>query len=169
MLTINVATLREGQSQYEADVTPEEADLSEDNEFSRPIHVLHDFNKVGEEVFIKTSLITNVKLTCDVCLDDFDYNINELVEIILTRDKELVEREEEDVYLLSDATTQVDITESVREALLLALPFKKICRPDCKGLCSTCGTNLNHDQCSCTNERVDPRWAGLKNITFDND
>lgn len=169
MLTINVATLHEGQSQYEADVTAEEADLTEVKEFNCPIHVLHNFNKVGDEVFIKTSLTTQVDVTCDVCLDDFKLDVNELLDIILTKDKDLVERGEEDVYLIADSTTQVDITDSVRQSLLLAVPFKKVCRQDCKGLCPTCGGNLNTEQCSCTNERTDPRWAGLKNITFDND
>jgi uncharacterized protein len=169
VLTVNVATLREGQSKFEADVTVEEADLIDVKEFAHPIHVLHDFNKVGDEVFIKTSLTTQVELTCDVCLEDFKLDVNERIEIILTKDKDLVEREEEDVYLVSDSTTKVDITDSVRQSLLLAVPFKRVCREDCKGLCATCGTNLNHHQCSCTNEKIDPRWAGLKNITFDND
>lgn len=169
MLTVNIATLREGQSQYETDVTATEADLAEHKEFSHPIHILHDFNKVGDEVFIKTSLSTQVDLSCDVCLDDFTLDIDDMVEIVLTKDKELVEREQEDVYLIADSTTQVDITDSVRQSLLLAMPLKKECREDCKGLCPHCGVNLNHDHCSCTNENVDPRWAGLKNINFDND
>ncbi len=169
MLTVNVATLREGQSRFETDVTADEIELSDIEAFRHPIHILHDVNKVGDEVFIKTSLTTQVDLACDVCLDDFTYDVKELIEIILTKDHDLVEREEEDVYLITDYTTQIDITDSVRQSLLLAIPFKRVCREGCKGLCASCGANLNHEQCSCTTEKVDPRWAGLKNITFDND
>lgn len=169
MLTINVATLGEGQSKFEADVPVEDIDLADSNEFNNPIHVLHDINKVGDEIFIKSSLSTKVDLICDVCLDDFATDVNEQVDIILTKDTDLVEREEEDVYLYSDAAPKIDITDSVRQTLLLAIPFKKVCREDCKGLCPQCGVNLNHEQCSCTHERIDPRWSGLKNISFDND
>ncbi len=169
MLTVNIATLREGQSKYEADVTAEEADVADHKEFCHPIRILHNFNKVGDEVFLKTSLSTQVDLACDVCLDEFTLDISDLVEIMLTKDKELVERGEEDVYLVADSTTQVDITDSVRQSLLLAVPLRKVCREDCKGLCPTCGANLNDDPCSCSNEEIDSRWAGLKNITFDND
>jgi len=39
-----------------------------------------------------------------------------------------------------------------------------LCREDCKGLCPTCGKNLNAEQCSCANEVHDARWTALKEI-----
>ncbi len=169
MLTVNVATISEGQSRFEADVSVDDADLEQSPEFNHPIHILHDFNKVGDDVFIKTKLTTKVDLTCDVCLDEFKLDLDETVDIILTKDSDLVERGEEDVYLITDSTTQVDITDSVRQSLLLSIPFKKVCRDECQGLCPICGINLNYEKCSCVTEKIDPRWQELKNISFDND
>ena len=56
------------------------------------------------------------------------------------------------------------LEDALREQVLLAVPLKAICRQDCKGLCAQCGTNLNLEQCSCSEEPEDPRWSALKDI-----
>jgi uncharacterized protein len=58
----------------------------------------------------------------------------------------------------------IDVDPLVREQVLLALPMQASCRDDCKGLCGGCGKNLNEGQCGCAADRVDPRFAQLKNI-----
>jgi len=58
----------------------------------------------------------------------------------------------------------IDLDPLVREQVLLALPMHAVCREDCKGLCGSCGQNLNEGQCACAAEQVDPRLAALKNI-----
>jgi uncharacterized protein len=58
----------------------------------------------------------------------------------------------------------IDLDPIVREQVLLALPMHAVCREDCKGLCGSCGQNLNEGQCACATEQVDPRLAALKNI-----
>jgi uncharacterized protein len=56
------------------------------------------------------------------------------------------------------------LEDALREQVLLAVPLKTLCREDCKGLCPHCGKNLNESQCSCAEQREDPRWAALKEI-----
>ena len=51
---------------------------------------------------------------------------------------------------------EVDLTDDVREELLLAFPSCFYCSPDCKGICPMCGTNLNHASCSCDRSQADP-------------
>lgn len=58
----------------------------------------------------------------------------------------------------------IDLDPIVREQVLLALPMHAVCRDDCKGLCGSCGQNLNEGQCGCATTQVDPRLAALKNI-----
>lgn len=169
MVTFNVAAIPEGHSRFETEVSVQDVDLSDSEEFTRSIHIVYDCNKIGDEVFITTLLSTAVDLTCDVCLDQFQLHLKEKVEIVLTTDSELVERDEEDIYLITDASTNVDITDSIRQTLVLAIPFKKKCKETCKGLCETCGANLNYEQCSCSQTKIDPRWQGLKNISFDDE
>ncbi len=49
---------------------------------------------------------------------------------------------------------EVDLTDDVREELLLAVPSCFYCSPDCKGICPMCGTNLNHGACSCDRQQA---------------
>jgi uncharacterized protein len=57
------------------------------------------------------------------------------------------------------------LEDVLREQVLLALPARALCKPDCKGLCARCGANRNLQPCSCDAGPSDPRWealAGLK-------
>ena len=71
-----------------------------------------------------------------------------------------LERADEELF---DGKT-IDLDPLVREQVLLALPMHAVCREDCKGLCGTCGQNLNEGECGCARSQVDPRLAALKNI-----
>ena len=64
----------------------------------------------------------------------------------------------EETYPLADG--EVDLEPLVRDAVLLELPQAPLCRPDCLGLCPTCGANRNEEPCSCVAPR-DERWAAL--------
>ena len=59
---------------------------------------------------------------------------------------------------------QVDLELVAREAILLDLPLAPVCRPDCAGLCPTCGTDLNEGTCNCVPAVSDPRWAALDGL-----
>jgi len=56
------------------------------------------------------------------------------------------------------------LEDALREQVLLSVPLRVLCREDCKGLCPTCGKNLNLERCSCANEVPDVRWTALKEI-----
>ena len=51
---------------------------------------------------------------------------------------------------------EVDLTDDVREELLLAVPSCFYCSPDCKGICPMCGANLNHASCACDKQQAEP-------------
>ena len=69
---------------------------------------------------------------------------------------------------------EVDLTEDVREELLLAVPSCFYCSPDCKGICPVCGTNLNHASCVCDRTPAEPEpgpaapspWDQLDALNF---
>jgi uncharacterized protein len=58
----------------------------------------------------------------------------------------------------------VDLEETLREEVLLALPIAHVCDEACKGLCARCGKNLNEGTCDCKPDQPEDRWAALKNI-----
>ena len=56
------------------------------------------------------------------------------------------------------------LEEAVKEQVLLALPMKNVCRPDCAGLCPQCGQNRNLADCGCRPPLAELHWAPLENF-----
>ncbi len=64
----------------------------------------------------------------------------------------------------------LDLTEDVRDDILLTFPSRCLCRADCKGLCAGCGQNLNVRECGCGNESPDESpWAALDSLRLPDD
>jgi len=61
-----------------------------------------------------------------------------------------------------DAGDIIDVTEVVRQHVILALPLAPRCRDDCPGLCPQCGADLNDGPCGCAADEVDPRLDVLR-------
>ncbi|MBI2760276.1 MAG: DUF177 domain-containing protein [Chloroflexi bacterium] len=66
-----------------------------------------------------------------------------------------------------DELHHVDLTEAVRQAAVLNEPMQPLCRPDCRGLCATCGADLNAGACGCPPEPADERWSALQQLKLD--
>lgn len=66
--------------------------------------------------------------------------------------------EDDEAYAIVD--DELDLRPMVRDLLVLELPLAPLCRDDCRGLCPTCGADLNEGDCACVTPR-DPRWANL--------
>ena len=75
----------------------------------------------------------------------------------------VIDIEEVDAEFFTNS--KVNLTASVRDAILLALPIIQLCKKNCLGLCSECGQNLNESQCKCgDNAAIDPRFEKLKQL-----
>ncbi|MFV0406824.1 MAG: YceD family protein [Propioniciclava sp.] len=59
----------------------------------------------------------------------------------------------------------IDLEPVLRDAVVLDLPFIPLCRENCRGLCSTCGADLNADPAHGHDQVTDPRWSGLAGWT----
>lgn len=71
------------------------------------------------------------------------------------------EDEAEDVYPLKDNGSFADLEALIRDTFVDAIPLQPLCKPDCKGLCSQCGVDLNEEP-EHTHETTDIRFAGLE-------
>ena len=58
----------------------------------------------------------------------------------------------------------LDVDQLVHDEALLYWPERTLCREACKGLCPTCGQNLNDGSCNCTRTDLDPRMAKILDI-----
>mgnify|MGYP003336164825 FL=1 len=86
----------------------------------------------------------------------------------VTVDERFVEatRADDEAYRYEGDT--IDLAPLVHDAVFLELPLTPLCRETCRGLCVQCGIDLNDDTCECP-APVDPRWAKLTELRFDED
>lgn len=112
----------------------------------------------NDEVLVDLHVQTKLKLVCSRCLETFIYPIDIDIEERFTNSEE--RRGDEDVvFVIGD---ELDIAEIVESEIISTLPIKRLCTNNCKGLCQTCGKNLNKESCTCDNDNIDVRLAGLK-------
>ncbi|WP_196592519.1 YceD family protein [Pectinatus sottacetonis] len=96
---------------------------------------------------------------CDRCLEEVTENqVHNFDEIYAKKSIE----NQKDVNIFSGDF--IDITDLIHDIVIVGQPIINLCRPDCKGLCPKCGTNLNKHRCSCDNTVIDPRLMVLKKL-----
>ena len=109
------------------------------------------------------------EVPCARCLDpvrhslsgDFDLLFRPLGIDAGPPERALVPPETEIGYYQEGSLVLEDV---LREQVLLTLPVRTLCRPDCKGLCPRCGRNLNAEPCSCEASPADERWSALSDL-----
>ncbi|HVZ77982.1 MAG TPA: DUF177 domain-containing protein [Gemmatimonadaceae bacterium] len=99
---------------------------------------------------------------CRRCLADAAVQVDDEVHLIFAAAGD-EEAEDSDVYTYGPRDISLDLRPAVRESWLLSAPALVLCREDCKGLCPTCGSNLNDGPCGCTPAQ-DPRWDALRKL-----
>lgn len=128
-----------------------------------------DIQKSGEEYFCQGQVEAMVRLECSRCLKEFDTQVGNKTDFIVCCESLYADRsnkglDDEDYVFFRGSDLQADLTDIVRQTIILAVGLKPLCAEDCRGLCPTCGVNLNEQSCSCNAEKIDPRWEGLKRL-----
>lgn len=118
-------------------------------------------------------LTVTAALECSRCLAPMKFELELELEEVFRPTVQLpggphVVREPDDPATLIDEVNVLDLGEAIRQGMLLAAPARSLCSADCRGLCCRCGADLNDGPCSC-DERVDPRWAGLRAMLDEDD
>ena len=112
---------------------------------------------VVEGVLVTGRVSGPTTLKCARCLETFSGEVSlDLVELFTTPGHELPE---EEAYKVRGH--EIDLEPMLRDALVLGLPLNPVCSDACKGICASCGKNLNDGDCSCEDTSMDPRWADL--------
>lgn len=136
------------------------AELIEENRGHK--EVLDDIRIVGK-------LATEVEVACARCLESVRQPVARDFELLYrpqgadkTKEDASVSKGETEIsYYEGDGLLLEDV---LREQVLLAIPYRVLCQENCKGLCPTCGRNLNSGTCDCEEARPDPRWNALGDL-----
>ena len=122
--------------------------------------------KANETVLVTLEGELTVRQECARCLSPYDAVIavhlqEEFHPSIDIATGRLIPDTGDDDALVIDLQHVLDLTEVVRQSIILALPTTPLCREDCAGLCPICGANRNIETCNCVDAEIDPRWAAL--------
>jgi len=138
---------------------------------NKDVEVSGVLTRLKEEVFLTGRVDTVLSLNCSRCLEQFNHPVqNKLKSHFVPLGNKVASAGEVELHAVDIDTEfyendRVDLTQSVRDGILLAVPVIFLCREDCNGLCSRCGVNLNQGSCSCAKELpIDPRLEILKTL-----
>ena len=102
---------------------------------------------------------------CVRCLRDLDEDrtvaFDELYYLPRAAEARAADDDEEVEDLLLVGETDLDLEPALRDALVLDLPFRPLCRQDCAGLCAQCGERLDDLPPDHHHDQLDPRWSAL--------
>lgn len=121
-------------------------------------------NKGNKVLLIEGKGSVTLLIPCGRCLTDvacpIELDFDREVDMKMT-EEERIEALDENNYICGG---NLDVDQLIYNEILINLPTRVLCKDDCKGICSHCGTNLNEGSCQCENESLDPRMAVIRDI-----
>ncbi|MCD6461068.1 DUF177 domain-containing protein [bacterium] len=100
-----------------------------------PIYVKVCARKVSDDVIVQGEFSVNAVVACARCLREIEY---------------IIKKDNYFRYFKKPYGENINLTESLREDIMVSLPIRVLCQKDCKGLCPHCGTDLNKGSCECS-------------------
>lgn len=145
------------------------ADLPQDHpgladlefELLEPVRVSGRITASGQDSYYWEGRIrTGARAACRRCLEPTEVALDQPVRLLFTEDEAA---DDPGVMVIPRNAKVLDLTEAVREELILAAPGFPLCREDCRGLCPRCGADLNQGPCGCRSGS-DPRRKALEEL-----
>lgn len=107
---------------------------TDDVHFLDPVKVDFNLEKVSNMVLANVKVIAKISTICGRCLEEVREELKENLEFNFSIDQR-------DDF--------IDLTEDIRQEMVMDIPVRVLCKQDCKGLCVHCGVNLNTEKCQC--------------------
>lgn len=126
-------------------------------------------NTLGE-IRVQGRLEVTMEADCDRCLETAQLPVTTDFDLFYRPDpvrhaNEEVEIDEGESQIAFYKGEGLELSDILREHILLSLPMQRVCSEACKGICPSCGQNRNQGDCGCTSKPVDDRWAALKKLS----
>jgi len=133
-----------------------------------PTHIIFTLVGVADKIEISGAIKGRFSLGCARCLTPTEFLLQSEFSDVWWPFEAGAESDDFSVSSFVDSARQaVNLEEYATEMVLTHLPLRVWCKPDCKGICESCGENLNEDECSCAKHSVDPRFAVLGRLLND--
>ena len=130
--------------------------------FNGPVTAQGQVKNTAGVLELTAEVRADMTVRCDRCGVPFEKRMTPRYTAVLQADAE--DADSEDVFPLDG--DGVDVSDVLETCLILDMDQKFLCRDDCKGLCPTCGKDLNEGPCGCK-KQIDPRMAALGQLLDD--
>lgn len=163
---IDIRELERDRLEFREQFAPGRIDLGKDASQIERLDAEGSAELIGADIRLAGHLQTTVEVSCARCLEPTRLRVEKDFDLFY-RPVQTIAREEE--VEIDDAELEIGfyqghgllLEDALKEQILLALPMRSLCRPDCRGLCPECGQNRNLEECNCRSAAVADRWAGL--------
>ena len=164
MLSFDIGSLASKAVQVDGSLPADEPVWREkDVHPSGPVHVVGRLSAAGpNRYYFCGHLDGEAAAECPRCLTDVSVSVAEDVQLLFM-EAGTEGDDDPDVHVVDSRAHELDLRPALREQWLLAVPAFVQCRDDCKGLCPTCGTDLNAGTCDCA-PATDSRWDTLRKV-----
>jgi len=168
VIRLDISSLAEGHSHQDLEEDASELDIVLDGgRLVSPVALSLEIDKSGDDILLAGRATVAVRLECARCLEEYAFALEAPFQAMVVVGDQAEDTGREGVLRVPSGAKYVDLTDEIRSELLVRVPVKPLCDEGCRGLCPTCGTNLNRDTCSCTTGRSDSRWDALKHLKKD--
>ncbi len=162
-MKIQVAGLSQGVHRFSFRVPAAQLSLGE--KFTQEVDVDAVLERTATEISLEARVRTGGQFVCDRCVAEFDLALTPSYRMLYVWDgADTTPLDPSEVQVVSPSMAVIDLSEDVRQTLLLAVPFKLLCREECRGLCPGCGADLNREACRCTDAPGESPLAGLREV-----
>ena len=147
------------------------------SKFVAPIKTALRAIRIGDMIEVKGQINTFVRLPCGRCLKEYEtllksrFDLTYVLRIPAAQedeDQEEVEISSEEMGLIYFEGEGINLQDGIQEQVIMAFPIKALCKENCKGLCSSCGNDLNQGDCGCDGQPPNGKFAALKNLKLNN-
>ena len=168
---VELAVIRESRTPHRVEVAfppdriqldPRESSLR----VTEPVKGFCELALLAEDcVRVRGEVKTELTVTCSRCLSSFSRSVEKHFDLVYVPDPPVeggddINLKYDDLEVGFYRDDRIDLSSVMLEPILIDLPMKMVCDPDCKGLCDQCGINLNTSSCTCE-PTTDTRWQAL--------
>lgn len=135
--------------------------LDDKETFPGEITILATIGREGNSLHLSLEAELPAHFICDRCGKSFDREHHCRDDVYFTFEEDEVMAGDEWAHVIPKGITDLDISQEIRDMVILGLPVQMLCSEDCLGICPKCGVDLNRKTCTCRRESIDPRWEAL--------
>jgi uncharacterized protein len=161
-MIIKIAGLGDGIHHFEFDESVSQLGL--EKPFYGNVKLDAELNKIRSQVILKAGLTLNADFECDRCGSQYQSVLKTDFQLVYIFGRVPEENEELNIVYLPHEADKINLKNEVKDYAILAIPMKKLCDINCKGLCPVCGKDLNKGNCNCSEKENDSRWLPLQDL-----